>query len=266
LSIFDAPDAVMSSIGQTLPVGKIHSGDPTRQPEDQMQILTNTDRNVTGSEGLAAQAHTIVGNALARFSDQIARVEAHLSDENGPRDGVEEERCRIEGPMRTTETIADPAATGVEATVMMHALVYGGPDQRAWQAKPKPLVRDPGDAVVRITTSTICGTDLHILKGDVPTVTAGRILGHEGIGVIEDVGLLVSTFRKGDRVLISCVSACGICDFCRRGMYSHCRTGGWILGNTIDGTHAECLRYVRERRERTGAQSDSHELTWDVRT
>lgn len=125
---------------------------------------------------------------------------------------------------------------------MMHALVYGGPDRRAWQAKPKPLVRDPGDAVVRITTSTICGTDLHILKGDVPTVTAGRILGHEGIGVIEDVGPLVSTFRKGDRVLISCVSACGICDFCRKGMYSHCRTGGWILGNTIDGTHAEFVR------------------------
>jgi hypothetical protein len=108
LSIFDAPDAVMSSIGQTLPVGKIHSGDPTRQPEDQMQILTNTDRNVTGSEGLAAQAHTIVGNALARFSDQIARVEAHLGDENGPRDGVEEERCRIEGPCGPRRRLPTP--------------------------------------------------------------------------------------------------------------------------------------------------------------
>jgi alcohol dehydrogenase len=124
----------------------------------------------------------------------------------------------------------------------MMALVYGGPGQRAWQAKPRPVVRDPGDAVVRITTTTICGTDLHILKGDVPTVTAGRILGHEGIGVIEAVGPLVSAFRTGDRVLISCVSACGICDLCRRGMYSHCRTGGWILGNTIDGTQAEYVR------------------------
>lgn len=78
----------------------------------------------------------------------------------------------------------------------------------------RPVLRDPGDAVVRITTTTICGTDLHILKGDVPTVTAGRILGHEGIGVVEAVGPLVSTFRKGDRVLISCISACGICDLC----------------------------------------------------
>ena len=144
--------------------------------------------------------------------------------------------------MRTLEAIADPVATGVETKDMMKALVYGGPGQRAWQAKPRPLVRDPGDAVVRITTTTICGTDLHIMKGDVPTVTAGRILGHEGIGVIEAVGPAVSTFRKGDRVLISCVSACGICDVCRTGMYSHCRTGGWILGNTIDGTQAEYVR------------------------
>ena len=144
--------------------------------------------------------------------------------------------------MRTTEVLADPVATGVEMNDMMKALVYGGPGQRAWQANPKPVVRDPGDAVVRITTTTICGTDLHILKGDVPTVTAGRILGHEGIGVVEAVGPLVSTFRKGDRVLISCISACGICDLCRKGMFSHCRTGGWILGNTIDGTQAEYVR------------------------
>ncbi len=85
--------------------------------------------------------------------------------------------------MRTTEVIADPVATGVDMNDMMKALVYGGPGQRTWQSKPKPVVRDPGDAVVRITTTTICGTDLHILKGDVPTITAGRILGHEGIGV-----------------------------------------------------------------------------------
>jgi alcohol dehydrogenase len=144
--------------------------------------------------------------------------------------------------MRTTEATTDLTTSGIKTDGMMHALVYGGPGQRAWQAKPKPQIRDPGDAVVRITTSTICGTDLHILKGDLPSVEVGRILGHEGVGVIETVGPLVSTFHPGDRVLISCVSACGICDLCRRGMYSHCRTGGWILGNTIDGTQAEYVR------------------------
>ena len=144
--------------------------------------------------------------------------------------------------MRTIDTTADTVATGVETTDMMKALVYGGPGQRAWLAKPRPIIRDPGDAVIRITTTTICGTDLHILKGDLPTVAAGRILGHEGIGVIEAAGPLVSTFRTGDRVLISCISACGTCDLCRKGMYSHCRTGGWILGNTIDGTQAEYVR------------------------
>ena len=143
--------------------------------------------------------------------------------------------------MRTMETTADPVATSV-ASPSMKALVYGGPGVRAWQPRPKPVIRDPGDAVILITTSTICGTDLHIMKGDVPTVTPGRILGHEGVGVIDEVGSQVSTFRKGHRVLISCISACGICDACRRGMYSHCRTGGWILGNTIDGTQAEYVR------------------------
>jgi alcohol dehydrogenase len=124
----------------------------------------------------------------------------------------------------------------------MKALVYNGPGQRAWESKAKAALRDPGDAVVRITTTTICGTDLHILKGDVPSVAPGRILGHEGVGVIDAIGASVTRFRPGDRVLISCVSACGICDLCRKGMYSHCRTGGWILGNTIDGTQAEFVR------------------------
>lgn len=124
----------------------------------------------------------------------------------------------------------------------MKALVYSGPGKRAWQSAPMPVIREAGDAIVRITTSTICGTDLHIMKGDVPSVTPGRVLGHEGIGVIESVGAQVSAFKPGDRVLISCVSACGICDSCRKGMYSHCKTGGWILGNTIDGTQAEYVR------------------------
>ena len=120
----------------------------------------------------------------------------------------------------------------------MNALVYHGPGKRAWEDKPRPTIQDPSDAIVRITTSTICGTDLHILKGDLPSVTEGRILGHEGIGIIEQVGTSVSEFHVGDKVIISCVTACLKCDFCRRGMYSHCRHGGWILGNTIDGTQA----------------------------
>ena len=107
---------------------------------------------------------------------------------------------------------------------------------------PKPTLRDATDAVVRMVKTTICGTDLHILKGDVATVTAGRILGHEGIGVIEEVGTSVSRFHRGDRVLISCITACGRCMNCRRGMPSHCESGGWILGNTIDGTQAEFVR------------------------
>ena len=100
----------------------------------------------------------------------------------------------------------------------------------------------PTDAIVRITKTTICGTDLHILKGDVPTCHAGRILGHEGVGIIEEIGTAVTAFKSGDHVLISCVSACGKCEYCRRQMYSHCMNGGWILGNTIDGTQAEFAR------------------------
>ena len=145
--------------------------------------------------------------------------------------------------MPTNEmTTMAPGAADVAASTLMKSLVYHGPGQRAWEDKPRPVLRDPGDAIVRITTTTICGTDLHIMKGDVPSVTPGRILGHEGIGIVEAVGPAVSAFHRGDRVLISCISACGICDLCRRGMYSHCRTGGWILGNTIDGTQAEYVR------------------------
>ncbi len=144
--------------------------------------------------------------------------------------------------MPAIDATVDPTVSRAGAVGTMMALVYGGPGQRTWQSVPRAAIRDPGDAVVRITTTTICGTDLHILKGDLPSVTPGRILGHEGIGVVEGVGPLVSTFKVGDRVLISCVSACGICDLCRKGMYSHCRTGGWILGNTIDGTQAEYVR------------------------
>lgn len=124
----------------------------------------------------------------------------------------------------------------------MHALVYKGPGQRAWEARPRPVIQQPTDAIVRMTTSTICGTDLHIMKGDVPTVDSGRILGHEGVGIIEAIGTGVTNFAVGDRVIISCITSCGQCDNCRRGMYSHCRNGGWILGHRIDGTQAEHVR------------------------
>jgi alcohol dehydrogenase len=124
----------------------------------------------------------------------------------------------------------------------MKALVYGGVGKRSLEERPRPVIKEPADAVVRIVKTTICGTDLHIIKGDVPSATAGRILGHEGVGVIEQTGAAVSNFHVGDQVLISCISACGRCDSCRKGMYSHCSFGGWILGNTIDGTQAEYVR------------------------
>jgi alcohol dehydrogenase len=124
----------------------------------------------------------------------------------------------------------------------MKALVYHGPGKRAWEDRPRPAIQDTTDAVVHVTTSTICGTDLHILKGDLPAVTDGRILGHEAIGVVVQVGSAVSTFHAGDHVLVSCVTSCGKCVYCRKGMYSHCVTGGWILGYTIDGTQAEYVR------------------------
>ncbi len=125
----------------------------------------------------------------------------------------------------------------------MKALVYHGAGRRAWEEKPRPQIKDPTDAIVKVVKTTICGTDLHILKGDVPTVTDGRILGHEGVGVIEEAGGAIVNFKKGDRVLISCISSCGKCDACKKGMYSHCeKGGGWILGNTIDGTQAEYVR------------------------
>jgi alcohol dehydrogenase len=124
----------------------------------------------------------------------------------------------------------------------MKALIYQGPGEKALLDHPKPEITAPGDAIIRITKTTICGTDLHILKGDVPTCEPGRVLGHEGIGVVDIVGAAVTAFKPGDRVLISCISACGKCFYCHKSMYSHCTTGGWILGNKIDGTQAEFVR------------------------
>lgn len=124
----------------------------------------------------------------------------------------------------------------------MKALVYQGAGKKALEDRPVPEITAPSDAIVRIIKTTICGTDLHILKGDVPTCAPGRILGHAGVGIIEKTGAGVTLFHPGDHVLISCISACGRCEYCRRGMYSHCATGGWILGNEIDGTLAQYVR------------------------
>ena len=124
----------------------------------------------------------------------------------------------------------------------MKALVYHGAGKKAWEEKPKPVIAEPTDAIVKILKTTICGTDLHILKGDVPAVTEGRIIGHEGVGIIEETGSAVATFKKGDHVLISCITSCGKCANCKKAMYSHCENGGWILGNLIDGTQAEYVR------------------------
>jgi len=124
----------------------------------------------------------------------------------------------------------------------MKALVYKGAGEKSLEDRPRPSILQPTDAIVRMRWSTICGTDLHILKGDVPTCQPGRVLGHEGVGIVEQVGTAVSSFETGDHVLVSCISSCGKCSACRRGMYSHCETGGWILGNKIDGTQAEYVR------------------------
>lgn len=124
----------------------------------------------------------------------------------------------------------------------MKALVYHGPGAKNWEEKPKPTILDPSDAIIKISKTTICGTDLHILKGDVPEVIDGRILGHEGVGIVEEAGSAVTGFKKGDHVLISCITSCGKCSYCKKQMYSHCEKGGWILGHLIDGTQAEYVR------------------------
>lgn len=125
----------------------------------------------------------------------------------------------------------------------MHAIVYHGPGRKAWEEVSKPIIEEDTDAVVKVDTVTICGTDLHILKGHVAAVTDGRILGHEAVGTVEQVGSGVKNVRPGDRVLVSCITACGSCRFCREGSYGQCiGGGGWILGHKIDGTQAEYVR------------------------
>ena len=144
----------------------------------------------------------------------------------------------------------------------MKALIFQGSGKKALEERPNPTIAEPTDAIVKVAKTTICGTDLHILKGDVPTCQPGRVLGHEGVGFIEAVGPGVVTFKPGERVLISCISACGKCEYCRKGMYSHCVNGGWILGNTIDGTQAEYVRipYADTSLYRVAANADEEAL------
>ncbi|HEV8066025.1 MAG TPA: zinc-dependent alcohol dehydrogenase family protein [Acidimicrobiales bacterium] len=125
----------------------------------------------------------------------------------------------------------------------MKALVYHGPGQKAWEEVSKPALQADTDAIVRVDVTTICGTDLHILKGDVPWMADGRIFGHEAVGTVEEVGSGVKNVKVGDHVLVSCITACGSCRYCREGRYGQCQGGGgWILGNVIDGTQAEYVR------------------------
>jgi alcohol dehydrogenase len=136
----------------------------------------------------------------------------------------------------------DPDLTIGPPEVQMKALVYHGPGSKAWEDVPDATIQDPTDVVVRVDTTTICGTDLHILHGDVPAVTDGRILGHEAVGTVTDVGDAVRGCAVGDRVLVPAITKCGRCEYCQRGMPSHCQTVGgigWIFGHLIDGTPAE---------------------------
>jgi len=124
----------------------------------------------------------------------------------------------------------------------MKAVVYVEPRKIVWDTVPTPTILEPTDAIIKVAKTTICGTDLHILKGDVPAVAGGRILGHEGVGIVEEVGSAVRSFKPGDHVLISCITSCGRCEYCKKRMYAHCEDGGWILGHLIDGTQAEYVR------------------------
>jgi alcohol dehydrogenase len=163
--------------------------------------------------------------------------------------------------LKTHAKNGDPLNTVAPATFQktMRALVYNGPGKISWMEKPRPALREATDAIIRITTSTICGTDLHILKGDLPEVADGRILGHEAVGIVEETGAGVAAFKKGDKVVVSCITSCAKCDFCRRAMYSHCRRGGWILGCAIDGTQAEYARIPHADTSLHAAPADADE-------
>ena len=150
----------------------------------------------------------------------------------------------------------------------MKALVYHGPGKKNWEDAPKPAIQKPTDAVVKLLRTTICGSDLHILKGDVPECKDGLILGHEGVGIVDEVGAGVSNFKKGDHVIISCITSCGKCEPCKKGMYSHCADGGWILGHLLTGTQAEYVRFPHSDgslyQVPTGADEDALVMLSDI--
>src|SRR3954463_5890668 len=168
--------------------------------------------------------------------------EAYVSDRDGRRQSAALAFARPTpgAPGRPT-----PAPRSAETEAVMKALVYHGPGSKAWEDVPDARVQEPTDVVVRVDTTTICGTDLHILHGDVPAVTDGRILGHEAVGTVTAVGDAVRAFAVGDRVLVPAITRCGRCTYCQRGMPSHCLTVGgigWIFGHLVDGTQAELVR------------------------
>ncbi len=211
---------------------------------------------------IAVGAALILGlfTGIAAFFDVERKLPARGNREHQPhpvcprdaaRAGVEDRRLVGTRSLRAAahrHAVGTVGAAGRRGAVMtavaaatMKALVYrtGG---KSVEDHAMPVILAPGDAIVKIVLTTICGTDLHILKGDLPSAAPGRILGHEGVGIVDDVGPGVHAFKRGDRVIISCVTSCGACEYCRRLMFSHCTNGGWILGNTIDGTHAEYVR------------------------
>ena len=146
----------------------------------------------------------------------------------------------IVAPIEKQQSNGITAKTGNDKT--MKGLVYGGPGKIEWKEVPKPNIEKPTDALVRVLKTTICGTDLGILHGKTPSCKPGTTLGHEGVGVIEEVGTAVRNFKKGDHVIISCITSDGTCEYCKKQMYAHCEDGGWILGHLINGTQAEYVR------------------------
>jgi len=136
----------------------------------------------------------------------------------------------------------NPSSKDTVILQTMKALVYGGPGKIEWKMVPKPGLEKPTDVIVKILKTTICGTDLGILHGKTPSVKPGTTLGHEGVGVVVEVGMAVRNFKAGDHVIISCITSDGACEYCKKQMYSHCEDGGWILGHLINGTQAEFVR------------------------
>ena len=230
-----------SQMGQYLTAQGKETSDKTQAGTDPKtgQPIPNAARNVWVTE-------TALGTALntSYFASSVGTVRDHrrhrpAADRHraARSHGALDPRAEARRGQAADPRGPDRAGSG------MRALVYHGPGERAWDTVPDPVIVDPTDAVVRIDTSTICGSDLHILKGDVPETPPGTVLGHEAVGTVEAVGAGVTTVAPGDRVLVSCISACGRCRFCKEAHYGQCLGGGgWVLGHTIDGLQAEYAR------------------------